>query len=168
MLRYLSLAMLSVILTGCSVVVIPFPVDMSKAPTVVAAVTSAGTADRAKREQAEFMLRYNSLGEPWHELRPKLEDPHWDDPAWRAEVARLAKTWRGKISDLRDLQQPTGEAWVKAWPVLLQGLDEYNYVAGAIQTAAETNEPALLEPMREHLLNGINLLGESMRLLSGE
>lgn len=145
--RLIAIALIAIILTGCAALPAPTP-----------------TPDA----EAVFVALYEGLDVPYAAMMAQLDAPAWDDPAWRDELARLAEAWRTSIDALATTGQPAGTRWAKAWPVLQEALSEYDYAAGAIESAAEANEPALMEPARGRLLNGVNLMHEAMRILGGE
>ena len=145
--RLIAIALITILLTGCAAPPAPTP-----------------TPDA----EATFVALYDGLDAPYAAMMAQLDAPAWDDPAWRDELARLAEAWRTSIDALATTGQPAGTRWAKAWPVLQEALSEYDYAAGAIESAAEANEPALMEPARGRLLNGVNLMHEAMRILGGE
>ena len=75
------------------------------------------------------------------------------------------EVWRAAIDEMREMDQPAGARWAGAWPTIHAALDEYAYSAGAVESAAEANDPALLGPVKDRLINGVNLMYEAMRLL---
>ena len=155
--RIIALLLLAALLTGCRAVFVPVPVDLDALP-------AAPPQDAATL----FRERYDALDAPYDAMVAELNAPAWDDPNWRAELARRAAVWRAAIEALQALEQPAGAAWAAAWPALQAGLAEYHYAAGAVESAASTNQPVLLEPVRARLINGVNLVNEAMRLLGQE
>lgn len=172
------------LLAGCRVVFIPIPVPVNQgapiwgAPVATPVGTEAAesetgaaeTADlQAARDELEqyqtFLAKYDALEAPYDALTAHLNAMAFDDPDWRAETVRLAQEWRTAVDDLRRMPQPQGAPWVKAWPALMQAMDEYAYVAGAVENAAATNQPLLMQDVRSRLVNGVNLTAEAMRLL---
>jgi len=114
-----------------------------------------------------FAARYDALDAPYQKLIAHLNAADFDNPEWRIETVRLTQKWRETINALREMKQPHGERWTAAWPVLMRAMDAFAYAAGAIENAAAMNEPMLMEPARERLIDGANLTGEAMRLLDG-
>ena len=155
----------SILLSGCHYVVVPVPVPVVVAPTPTPDITSALGSQQVYET---FLAKYDALDEPYNALYVQLDAIDFNDPEWRAETERLAQEWRAAIDDLRNMPQPDGKRWVEAWPVLMQALDEYAYAAGAVEAAATANDPVLMEPARERLINGVNLTHEAMRLLGGD
>ncbi len=141
--RIVIVLLTAILLTGCAM---PTP-----APTPTPAPS--------------FVDAYEALDAPYLALNEQMNAIAFNDPDWRAETERLAQEWRQAIDVLRDMPQPEGAQWVEAWPVLQAGLDEYAKAAGAIENAAAQNQPALMEPARGHVIEGVNLVSEAMRLL---
>lgn len=141
--RIVTILLAAILLTGCTM---PTP-----APTPTPAPS--------------FADAYEALDAPYLALDAHMRVMAFADPDWRAETVRLAQAWRQAIDALRDMPQPEGEQWAEAWPVLQAGLDEYALAAGAIENAAAQNQPALMEPARGHVIEGVNLVSEALRLL---
>lgn len=141
--RIVTILLAATLLTGCTM---PTP-----APTPTPAPS--------------FADAYEALDAPYLALDAHMRIMAFDDPDWRAETVRLAQEWRQAIDALRDMPQPEGAQWVEAWPVLQAGLDEYALAAGAIENAAAQNQPALMESARAHVIEGVNLVSEALRLL---
>ena len=156
--RILALLLAALLLAGCRVVFVPAPVDTS----ALALPAPTPAPDEAV---ATFLELYDALDAPYLAMYAQLDVPAWDDPEWRAELARTAAAWRSAIEALQEAEQPAGERWAAAWPVLQEGLAEYHYAAGAVENAANANAPALMEPARARLVNGVNLVTEAMRIL---
>jgi hypothetical protein len=163
--RYVALLVALVALTGCTVLFIPVPLTVPAKPMIMATPTPDAAQFGTATEYAEFTAKYNALDAPWKALQGHLQAQDFADPVWRTETAQLASDWRSVIDDLRNMPQPSGERWVKAWPILLQGLDEYAYAAGAIENATKSNDPVLMEPARAKIIDGVNLISEAMRQL---
>jgi hypothetical protein len=169
--RAFALLLAALLLTGCRVVFVPVPVDVAglTAPTPAPTLSPESLGALGPMDgRLAFKAHYDALDAPYMALRVLLEQPAFDDPAWRDATAGAAVEWRTAIEALRDMEQPQGTAWAAAWPVLQQALDEYHYAAGAIESAAKTNQPSLMEPVRARLINGVNLINEAMRLLGQE
>jgi hypothetical protein len=164
--RYVALLVALFALTGCTVVFIPIPLTMPARPVTAVTQTPQAAQLGTATEYAEFTTKYNALDAPWAALQAHLQEPNFEDQTWRNETAQLAGDWRVAIDALRNMPQPSGERWAQAWPLLMQGLDEYAYAAGAIENAAKSNEPMLMEPARGKIIDGVNLIGEAMRSLS--
>lgn len=149
MTRLLALLILAATLAGCT---------MPKLPALPA---PAPTPDA----EALFWARYAVLDAPYDAMIAQINAPDWADPAWRDELARRADVWREAVEALRTMEQPTGERWADAWPTIRAALDEYAYAAGAVESAATANDPALMGPVKDRLIDGVNLMHEAMRLL---
>lgn len=177
MMRIVLLAVFTLVLSGCQVVFVPIPLDVERAQTAIAEAatpmvfptpTPSPDLTGALGTQADrdtFKAKYNALDVPYKALYAQLDAINFSDPVWRDKTTQAAQAWRAAIDDLRNMPQPQGTRWDAAWPVLMQGLDEYAAAAGAVESATTMNDPVLMEPARGHLIDGVNLVGEAMRLL---
>ena len=151
--RFAILLLAALLLTGCTVPAAP-PLLPTPSPTPDALAVY-------RAAYAEFQDAYLTLAR-------RMDSPRYEDATWRAETARLAREWRGTVEALQAAEQPAGAEWAQAWPLIQDAMDEFIYVAGAVENAAEQNNEWLTLPARERLANGVNLLVEAKRIVEGQ
>ena len=117
---------------------------------------------------AAFRVAYAALDADFVRLKAQLDNAQYADPDWRAETVRIAERWRADTAAIRAIPQPSGAQWAQAWPLLLEAMDELDYIAGATENAARQQQPALLLPTTERMANALNLLTEALRLVGGD
>ena len=163
--RFVIPALLALLLTGCNVVVIPVPLDMpapavTLSPAPLLPTPTPEPADPAADSWAAFQDAYAAMSADFDVLKAQLETPRYADPDWRAETALLAQQWRRDIRALQGFDQPEGERWVKAWPLLQGALVQFDKAAAAVEDAAIQGDPALAQPAAAHMSEGARLLNQ--------
>ncbi len=147
--RAFALLLAAMLLTACRPVTVPQLPAPKPTPNAVVA----------------FLTLYEALDVPYKALSEQFATEDYSDPIWRATTVERAAEWRAAIGALQAAEQPEGEKWAAAWPVIQQALGEYEYVAAAVGNAAAANDPTLTLTARGRLVDGVNLMYEAMRLL---
>ena len=101
-------------------------------------------------------------------MNVQFESRDFASTDWRTETAAIATEWRTSIAALREMAQPAGERWDRAWPVLMDAMTELDSVASVTLTAIEQENALLMLPVYERVAAGVDLLTEVGRILEGE
>ena len=138
---------------------------------LVLLLTSCNVQVANQAELDTFNTNYEAVRIVYNTLNSKMvgfEDGSFDDPAFRDEIVRLSQEWRKASNDLRYMPQPAGAKWNAAWPMIVDAMGEYVFVASILEAAARDNNRLILLQSYGHLDNGRDLLTEALRLLEGE
>ena len=124
---------------------------------------SAATADRYK-----FDAKYAAVAKSFDAISLKMtgyDEASFQDPAFRAEIVRLAQEWRTASNALRYMPKPAGEKWDIVWPMITDAMSDYAFVASILESAARENSPLLLLQAAGRIDNAKALLKDAFRLL---
>ena len=162
--RILILCLAALLLTGCNVVVVPVPVAVPATPAILLVPEPTPTAEPTAEPTdswAAFQDAYATFAADFDLFYARLEGgKRFADPDWRAETALIAQQWRRDIAVLQAFDQPEGERWLRAWPLLQDALVEFDAAAAAAEDAAIQGDPALAQPAAAHMSEGARLLNQ--------
>ena len=151
--RAFALLLAALLLTACRPVTVPQLPAATPTPDPEAAFRDAYNA-------ATFA--YNAIRVEVN--RDDLNDA-LNDPAFRERVQEMARDWRTKSNDLRYMEQPPGEKWERAWPRIMDAMEEYAYVASVLEVAMRENTPLLMAQTTGRADMANALLNEAMEIL---
>ncbi len=119
--------------------------------------------------EAAFRDAYNAATFAYNAIRVEVNrddlNDALNDPAFRERVQELARDWRTKSNDLRYMEQPPGEKWERAWPRIMDAMEEYAYVASVLEVAMRENTPLLMAQTTGRADMANALLNEAMEIL---